>query len=150
METLTTRSAEANAQAAPAGTLTHPLSNWPQREMLPGLPPQVFAMFAGTYATMVLALWAFFGTDINAMIALGIATVYFGMYFGIPIWMTRTAERASPQASPKGTLSRLLSGDVDIYTGPVSGWGAIAQLMTIPVGLTLGFIAIGIIIRLGA
>lgn len=149
MEALTARSAATVAQAQPVGSLAHSLENWQAREVAAGIHPQVFTMFVGTYGAMLLALWLFFGTDINALITLGVCTVYFGMYFGMPLMMHRMAGEAAPQAAP-GSLNRFLGGDVDTYTGPVSAWGAIAQLMTIPVGLTLGFIAIGIIIRLGA
>lgn len=149
MEALTARSADAVADAKPAGTLAHPLANWQARELAAGLHPQVFTMFIGTYSAMLLALWLFFGTDINALITLGVCTVYFGMYFGMPLMMNRMAAKATQQPEP-GSLGRFMDGDVDTYTGPVSAWGAIAQLMTIPVGLTLGFIAIGVIIRLGA
>jgi hypothetical protein len=148
METLTKRSAEAVAAAVPAGTLSHPLANWPGRELAAGLHPQVLTMFVGTYGAMLVALWLIFGTDINALITLGVCTVYFAMYFGMPVVMARMADKAAPRPAP-GSLAHFLGGDVDTYTGPVSAWGAIAQLMTIPAGLTLGFIAIGIIIRLG-
>ena len=147
METLRTRNAEAAATAVPTGTLTHPLANWP-RELAPGLHPQVLAMFIGAYAAMLLVLWLFFGTDVNAAIALGVCTVYFGMYFGVPLAMLRLAGKTQQPAS--GSLGRFLDGDLDTYTGPVSGWGVIAQLMTIPVGLTAAFVAFGVIIRLGA
>lgn len=149
MEAPTARSAAPVAKPQPAGTLAHSLENWPAREVAAELHPQVFTMFVGTYGAMLLALWLFFGTDINALITLGVCTVYFGMYFGMPLIMSRMATKAAPQPAA-GSLNRFMGGDVDTYTGPVSAWGAIAQLMTIPVGLTLGFIAIGIIIRLGA
>ena len=149
MEALTARSAATVAQAQPVGSLAHSLENWQAREVAAGIHPQVFTMFVGTYGAMLVALWLFFGTDINALITLGVCTVYFSMYFGMPVMMNRMAAKASPQPAPN-SLNRFMRGDVDTYTGPVSAWGAIAQLMTIPVGLTLGFIAIGIIIRLGA
>ena len=87
--------------------------------------------------------------DINALIALGVCTVYFAMYFGVPLVMLRLAERSAAPSHP-GSLRNFLNGDVETNTGRVSGWGAMAQLLTIPVGLTGAFIAFGIIIRLGA
>jgi hypothetical protein len=135
------------ALAVPTGLLTHSLANWPDREIAAGIHPHVFALFAGTYATMLLVLWLFFGTDVNAAIALGVSTAYFAMYFGVPFVMFRLAEEATSKPRP-GSLGSFLAGDVETYTGRVSGWGAVAQLLTIPAGLTGAFIAIGIISRL--
>lgn len=132
-----------------SGELTHSLSNWPEREVATGLHPHVLGLLMGVYGAMLLALWLFFGTDINALIALGVCTVYFAMYFGVPLIMLRMAEQGAAPSHP-GSLRAFLKNDVDTYTGPVSGWGAVAQLMTIPVSLTGAFIVFGIIIKLGA
>lgn len=137
------------AQVQPVGELSHSLSNWPEREVAAGLHPQVLGIFIGTYGAMLLALWLLFGTDINALLALGVCTIYFAMYFGVPLVMLRMAERR-PAEPDKWSLGRFLKADVDTNTGRVSGWGAVAQLMTIPAGLTGAFIAFGIIIRMGA
>ncbi len=133
--------------AAPAGTLTHSLVNLPEPELARGLPPQVFAVLTSLYGAMLLTLWVFFGTDTNAMIALGVGTVYFAMYFGVPFAMLRLSGDAANRSQP-GSLRRFLDDKVDTYTGLVSGWVGIAQIMTIPVGLTGAFIAIGLIARL--
>ncbi|MCA9233501.1 MAG: hypothetical protein KDA57_22875, partial [Planctomycetales bacterium] len=77
------------------------------------------------------------------------STLYFAMYFGVPFAMLRLAKKANQQPS-LGSLGRFLAGDVTTYTGRLSGWGAAAQLLTIPVGLTGAFIAIGIISHLRA
>ena len=80
METATDLPAEATieaaALAASTGLLTHSLSNWRDREIAAGIHPHVFVLFAGTYAAMLLVLWLFFGTDVNAAIALGVSTDY--------------------------------------------------------------------------
>ncbi len=138
---------EAAALDAPTGLLTHSLTNRPDREIAAGLHPHVFALFAGTYATMLLVLWLFFGTDVNAAIALGVSSVYFAMYFGVPFVMLRLAEQATSKPR-SGSFGSFLAGDVETHTGRVSGWGAAAQVLTIPAGLTGAFIAIGIISRL--
>jgi hypothetical protein len=78
---------------------------------------------------------------------LAVSTFYFGMYFGVPFVMVRLASKEKQQPRP-GSLGSFLAGDVMTYTGRVSGWGAVAQLMTIPAGLTGGFIAIGLISHL--
>jgi hypothetical protein len=132
-----------------SGELTHSLLNWPERELAAGLHPHLLGLLLGVYGVMLLTLWLFFAADINALIALGVCTVYFAMYFGVPLVMLRLAERSAAPSHP-GSLRNFLNGDVETNTGRVSGWGAMAQLLTIPVGLTGAFIAFGIIIRLGA
>ncbi len=138
-----------NPEARISGELTHSLSNWPERELAAGLHPHLLGLLLGVYGAMLLTLWIFFGTDVNALIALGVCTAYFAMYFGVPLVMLRLAERSAAPSHP-GSLRNFLNGDVETNTGRVSGWGAMAQLLTIPVGLTGAFIAFGIIIRLGA
>lgn len=131
------------------GELAHSLSNCAERELATGLHPHLLGLLMGVYGGMLLTLWLLFGTDINALIALGVCTVYFAMYFGVPLVMLRLAEHG---ATPRhqGSLANFLDNDVDTNTGRVGGWGAMAQLLTIPVGLTGAFMAFGIIIRLGA
>lgn len=131
-----------------AGKLTHSLSNWPERVLAAGLHPHLLGLLMGVYGAMLLTLWLFFGTDINALIALGVCTVYFAMYFGVPLVMLRLAGRSAAPSQP-GSLRHFLKGDVETNTGRVSGWGAVAQLLTIPVGMTGAFIAFGVIIKLG-
>ena len=145
MDAVTTQTEKKVEATVPAGPKPGPRTG----ELAAGLHPQVFVLFAGTYAAILVALWLFFGTDVNAMIALVVSTTYFAMYFGVPFVMLRMAGRATPPARPD-SFATFLRGKVDTNTGPVSGWGAVAQLLTIPVGLAGAFIAIGIISRLSS
>lgn len=150
METITGRSAAAVADAKRAGKLGADLSRWDARsgaEVTDHLHPGVFGLFIAIYCSMLLVLWLVFGTDINALIVLAISTVYFAMYLGVPVLMTRMAEKAG--APPvRGSFGSFLRNEIDTYTGRVGGWGAIVQMVTIPAGLTFAFICIGLIIRL--
>ena len=131
-----------------SGELTHSLSNWTERNLAAGLHPHLIGLLVGVYGSMLLTLWLFFSRDVNALIALGVCTVYFAMYFGVPLVMLRLAEQGAPPDHP-GSLRNFLHSDVETNTGRVSGWGAMAQLLTIPVGLTGAFAAFGIIIKIG-
>jgi hypothetical protein len=153
METLTAHSSVATAEAEEAfGWTAPPAARSARAEAVyvtDRLHPDVFRLFVGTYGAMLLSLWLLFATDVGAFIALAICTAYFAMYFGTPVLMNRMAEKAAPQPAPE-SFAQFLRGEVDTYTGRVSGWGAMAQLLVIPAGITFAFICIGVIIKLGA
>ncbi len=152
METIAARTSHA-ADAGLAESWAAPLAAWPAQEetayVTDRLHPHVLTLFVGTYGAMLLSLWLLFATDIGAFIALAICTVYFAMYFGTPAVMNRLAEKAAPPPAPE-SLGQFLRGELDTYTGRISGWGAVAQLLVIPGGITFAFICIGVIIKLGA
>lgn len=153
METLTARTSVAIAEAEAAYGWTAPPAARPARAeaayVTDRLHPGVFRLFAGIYGAMLLSLWLLFATDIGAFIALAICTMYFAMYFGTPAVMNRMAEKAAPQPGPE-PFGQFLRGELETYTGRISGWGALAQLLVIPGGITFGLICIGVIIKLGA
>jgi len=153
METLTADRSAATAVAESAyGWTAPPAARAARAEAVyvtDSLHPDVFRLFVGIYGAMLLSLWLLFATDVGAFIALAICTVYFAMYFGTPVLMNRMAAKAAPQPAPE-PFGQFLRGEVDTYTGRVSGWGAIAQLLVIPAGITFAFICIGVIIKLGA
>lgn len=153
METLTARSSVATAEAEAAYGWTAPPAARATRveaaHVTDRLHPHLLRLFVGIYGAMLLSLWLLYATDIGAFISLAICTAYFAMYFGTPVLMNRMAEKAAPQPAPE-SFGEFLGGEVETYTGRVSGWGAVAQLLVIPGGITFAFICIGVIIRLGA
>lgn len=104
----------------------------------------VFGLAIASYAAMVLALWLLFATDTGTSLTLAIVTVYFAMFFGVPLAMVRVAKKDAPQPPP-ASLLRFLRGDMGTITGPIGGWAALAQVVVIPVSVTLGIVAIGLI-----
>lgn len=112
--------------------------------------PGVFVAAIGSYGAMLIGLWLLFGTDLSTALSLIICTTYFAMYFGVPVAMYRLARKTLLHEPPAGSLGRFLRGDLDTVTGPVSGWSALSQVLVVPVSLTFGLIAMGIILKVVA
>jgi hypothetical protein len=110
------------------------------------LHPGVFTMAIASYAVLLLAFWLLFASDIVTFLSLSICTVYYVMFFGVPLAMYRTAARSTVSPAP-GSLARFLRGNLEINTGLVSGWGALTQVLLIPVSVTFGIVAIGLILH---
>jgi hypothetical protein len=128
-----------------------PAAVWPARAtatyVTDRLHPGVFQVFAGTYGAMLALLWLLFGTTAEAAIVLGVCTAYFAVYFGVPWAMSRLAGKVDPQPAP-GSLGQFLRGQLEIYTGRVSGIGVLVQMLVVPVGFVFAFACFGIIIRI--
>lgn len=131
---------------ARAGSTAHSAAAYATDRMHPG----VFVLAIGSYGAMVLALWLLFGTDTQTVLSLLVCTAYFGMYFGVPLAMYRIARKTGLKEAPAGSLGRFLRGDLETITGNLSGWSALSQVLVIPVSLTVGLIAMGIILKLAA
>jgi hypothetical protein len=116
---------------ARAGSSAHLAAAYATDRMHPG----VFGLAIGSYGAMVLALWLLFVTDVQTVLSLLICTAYFGMYFGVPVAMYRIARKSGRREPPAGSLS---------------GWSALGQVLVIPVSLTLGLIAMGVILKMTA
>lgn len=112
--------------------------------------PGVFALALGSYGAMVLVLWLLFVSDGQTVLSLLICTAYFGMYFGVPLAMYRLARKTFLKEPAAGSLSGFLHGDLETNTGRLSGWSALSQVLVVPVSLTFGLIAMGVILALAA
>ena len=150
MDSATAHRAHATARPELTGSWASPVTTWPAREeathVTDRLHPGVFELFAGAYGAVLLVLWLMFATDIGAVISIAVCTVYFAMYFGVPWAMNHLAGTAEPQPV-QGSLGRFLRGELMTYTGRLSGMGAAVQMLLIPVGITVAFVCIGVIIR---
>ncbi len=132
--------------SARASSAAHRAAAYATDRMHPG----VFGLAIGSYGAMVLALWLLFVTDLQTVLSLLVCTAYFGMYFGVPLAMYRIARKAGLNEPPAGSLGRFLRGDLETVTGNLSGWSALSQVLVIPVSLTIGLIAMGIIMKIAA
>jgi len=75
---------------------------------------------------------------------IGISTAYAVMFFGVPFVMSRLSPANIPLTS--GLLG-FVRGNVEAIYGPVNGVEALAQMILVPVALSLGGITIGLIIH---
>jgi hypothetical protein len=112
------------------------------------LPAAVGWMIVVSYAAILVAFaWAFFGAA-DVQFNLGVCAVYLAMYLGVP-WIFLKAEPHRGKVV-RPDLADFLERGLSTWTGHVSGASALAQILTIPVALTLAALGIGLIIRLSA
>jgi hypothetical protein len=136
--------------AVVAGRLIAPsLANTSAAYVTDRLHPAVFGLLVGAYGAMLLALWLIFVSDVETLVTLAVCTVYFAMFFGVPLAMYRVQSKAQPVRAA-GTLSEFLRGELETYGGRISGWGAAIQVLVVPAPITLGIIAIGLIFKAAA
>jgi hypothetical protein len=95
------------------------------------MPPGILMAFGGLWAVLVVLFWAAFASDAQSRFAITVATLFIGMYFSVPLLMTR-------QAKPKLARS---SDMVATCTGLISTRAAAIQVVLIPAALIL---AIGV------
>ena len=114
------------------------------------LHPTVLGVGAVAYTAMIAALFVGF-TNSNAAFGLsfGIVVVCLVAFLGLPYFMGRHgakfwAKHGQPEA-PMGTFRQFLNSKFETADGTVSGAGALALVVTVPVCLALGAIAMGII-----
>lgn len=108
------------------------------------LHPGVFVVSMLGWFGYMLAYWVTFGAELEAALALGVATVFFAVYFSMPLVLMRI-RRARPYVD-SSSFSEFLRGEIDTYTGRMSGTSALAQVAVLPVVIALGTMAIGVII----
>lgn len=132
-------------QQTPSGELVHfpsAVQNTTDR-----LHPGVQGVALLAYAWIFFVLWLVFGSKLESAFAVAVSTVYTMMFFGVPLVMLGIARKADPRA-PHGSLGTFLRGHFDTITGPITGWQALAQVALIPIALSFGFSAIGLVIVL--
>ncbi|HEX6958733.1 MAG TPA: hypothetical protein VF194_12170 [Ferrovibrio sp.] len=109
------------------------------------LPVGVFGLMAAAYAMMMLIYWLTFRSHTESAMMVAISAFFVAVFFGTPWLMARqgealTRKRHGGQAAPR--LSDFLSGEIATWTGPMSGWSAVIQVLLIPVGLAFGVLGI--------
>lgn len=106
----------------------------------PDLPAAVGWMILGAYALVMAAFVLLFARDTEAGFMIAISGVYFTVYLGVPAAFFRAEARSGDI-----DLKRFLRDGLEIWTGHVDGLEAIAQILLVPVALTIAITAIGIV-----
>jgi hypothetical protein len=124
--------AEAEGEAAPAPA---PAS------AAPDVPAAVGGLVVGSYAALIGVFFAFFARSPVALFSIVICAFFAAMFFAVPrIFL---AVEADPARRP--SLAEFRYKGMDILTGHSGGRDAIVQMIVVPVLLTLGLAAMGII-----
>lgn len=136
--TATTSTAARNAMNRLSGGAGHNLPVF--RHLHPG----VFVVSMSGWFVFMLTYWLVFGLHLEGALVLAVATVFFAVYFALPLVLMRL--RRMPSWVEKSTFTEFLRGEIDTYTGHMGGKDALAQVAVLPIAIALGTMAIGIIV----
>lgn len=106
--------------------------------------PGVYKLAVLCWAMFMTVFWVTFFISSNALFMVVVGTFYALMFFGVPFVFTRIA----PKPDLHGlSLSEFLRGRFDTNSGPIAGAEALLQVVLVPFSLSIGGVAIGLIIR---
>ncbi|HEX8217262.1 MAG TPA: hypothetical protein VF577_07335 [Allosphingosinicella sp.] len=129
---------EADALAPPAAANDRPAVPAPA---VPDVPRGVWTVFVGSYALLIGVLFALMARSPLALMSILIAAGFVAIYFAIPRLFLKV--EADPARRP--SFDRFMDQGVETLTGHTGGRDALLQMMIVPVLLTLGLGAMGII-----
>jgi hypothetical protein len=110
--------------------------------------PGVYVAFVGCWAALIAVFVSTFVESPFTLFMLALVSVYAIMFFGVPYVMSRVAP---PKTKVGGVPFRsFLRGKVQTLTGPIGSKEALAQVLMVPLALTLGALFISFIIHFEA
>ena len=127
--------------AAPPELLPCPSASYYAAPAAPDVPASVGGLIAASYVTLIAALAiATTGSPLSTF-AIVIAAFFVVMFFAVP----RIFFGVEPQGGRRPALGQFIRDGMDTLTGHSSGSAALVQMLVVPVCLTLGVIAMGVI-----
>jgi hypothetical protein len=106
--------------------------------------PHVYRIALGCWMCFLAVFWATFWVSSNALFQVVIGTVYAVMFFGVPYEMSRFYPG---KRTPDKSIWQFLAEPFRTRTGTMHGYEALIQVILVPVLLTIGGGAIGVIIH---
>lgn len=106
--------------------------------------PHVYRIALACWACFLAVFWATFWVSSNALFQVVIGTVYAVMFFGVPYEMSRIYPG---KRTANRTIWQFLTAPFATRTGTMRGYEALLQVILVPVLLTMGGTAIGVIIH---
>jgi hypothetical protein len=106
--------------------------------------PHVYRIALVCWACLMAVFWATFWVSSNALFHVVIGTVYAIIFFGVPYEMSRIypGKRTSDKS-----IWQFMAEPFRTRTGTMQGYEALLQVILVPLCLTIGGTAIGIIIH---
>jgi hypothetical protein len=108
------------------------------------MDPRVYKIALGCWVVFLAVFWLTFWMSANALFMVVISTVYAAMFFGVPYAMSRQVRDRPENAK---SLFTFLTEPFATIDGVMSGGEALLQVILVPLCLTGGGIAIGLIIH---
>lgn len=105
------------------------------------IPTGVARLIVAPYVALIAVFFALFANSALAAFSIGICAFFVAMYFGVArIFL---AVEAAPGRRP--SFARFMRVGIDTLTGRSSGRDALLQMLIVPVLVTFGLAAMGII-----
>ncbi len=129
------------AEPPETATLPEPVRQAGPTAAAPDIAPGVGGLIVASYVSLVLVLFAFFTGSLSAMFAVTIAAGFVAIFFAVP----RIFFSVEPKDGRRPSLPEFVEKGVNTFTGHSSGRDALLQMLIVPVLLTLGLFAMGIV-----
>jgi hypothetical protein len=110
----------------------------------PDVPAAVGRLIVAPYFALLGVFFALFAGSPLALFSIAVCAFFVAMYFAVP--RIFFAIEADPARRP--TLSQFIHGGLQTLTGRTGGKDALVQMLIVPVLLTFGLAAMGIIGRI--
>lgn len=107
----------------------------------PDVPAAVGGLVVAPYVALLGVFFAFFAGSPLAFFSITICAVFVAMYFAVP----RIFFGIEADPAPRPSLSQFMEGGIQTLTGRTGGKDALIQMLIVPVFLTFGLLAIGIV-----
>ena len=131
---------ECEEASAPQAAIHH----FPTPKVQSVMDPRVYKIALVCWIGFLAVFWLTFWVSANALFMVAVSTVYAVMFFGVPYAMSRQVQTRPETAKSLLTFLREPFATID---GVMSGAEALLQVVLVPLCLTGGGIAIGIIIH---
>jgi hypothetical protein len=105
----------------------------------------VYGSAVACWAVFLALFWITFSGSGNALFILTICLFYAVVFFSVPAILTRLIPEKRPS---RGSLLSFMRGTIQTIDGPVKGYDALIQVILVPACLSIGGLAIGIIIAM--
>ncbi|HEY0149310.1 MAG TPA: hypothetical protein VGB70_09915 [Allosphingosinicella sp.] len=131
VESMTASAAEAPAEETP----------FAMTPAMADVATGVAGLVVGTYAALIVVFFALFANSPVAVFAITVCAFFVAMFFAVPRIFLKV--EAAPVRRP--SFDRFMRTGIETLTGRTGGGDALLQMLIVPVLLTLGLAAMGII-----
>ena len=107
----------------------------------PDIAPGVGGLIVAAYVSLVLVLFTFFTGSLTAMFMVTVAAGFVAIFFAVP----RIFLAIEPKTDRRPSLPEFIDRGMHTLTGHSGGRDALLQMLIVPVLLTLGLFAMGIV-----
>jgi hypothetical protein len=143
--TILTKIPEADQHALTTPSSARFLAAQPRRTTT-RIPPAAFAALIAMYGLLVSSFAVAFRSDGETLFQIAICVFYGIMYFGTPFVLFSLGRNRDDDNKESDLLSADPGALIETYTGPLAQRDALAQILSVPIALGFGAVAMALII----